>query len=107
MVRFYRATFEHPVENADADGMVVQRYDARFMDRVELRFLRGGERVMAERLESRTPVIITIRNSLRARQITSEWRAMIDGRTYEMKEDPRPTENRRDLEILAETRGAE
>lgn len=107
MVRFYRATFQEPFEDVDADGMVVQGHDERFLERVQLRFLRGGERVMAERLESRTPVIITIRNSMRARQITSEWRAVIDGRTYEMKEDPRPTENQRDLEILAETRGAE
>lgn len=107
MARFYRATFQQPVESRDDDGQIVQGHEDQFIDRVNIRFLRGGERVMAERLESRTPVIIAIRNSLRARQITSEWRALIDGRIYEMKEDPRPTENRRDLEILAETRGAE
>lgn len=107
MIRFYRATFQQPVEDVDDDGQIVQRYDGQFVDRVKLRFLRGGETVMAARLESRTPVIITIRNSARARQVTSEWRVVIDGRIYDIKEDPRPTENRRDLEVLAEARGAQ
>lgn len=70
-----------------------------------MRFLRGGESVMQARIESRNPVIIGIRNSMRSRGVTSEWVAVIDGRTYDIKEDPRPTENRRDLEFLAETRG--
>ena len=107
MIRFYRATFQQPVEDTDADGQVIQRYDDQFEDRVTMRFLRGGESVMSARLESRSPVIIGIRNSSRARLITSEWRVRIDGRVYDMKEDPRPTENRRDLEMLAESRGAE
>lgn len=105
MLRFYRATFQQPFEDRDDDGQIVQRYDDRFEDRVTLRFLRGGETVMASRLQSRSPVIIGIRNSLRARQVTSEWRVVIDGRVYDVKEDPRPTENRRDLEMLAEARG--
>lgn len=107
MSPFYRATFQEPFEDVDADGQIVQRYEDRFQDRVTLRFLRGGETVMAARLESRSPVIIGIRNSARARQVTSEWRVVIDGRIYDIKEDPRPTENRRDLEVLAEARGAQ
>lgn len=104
-MNFYRATFQEPFEDVDADGQVIQRYDARFQDRVTIRFLRGGESVMQARLESRNPVVIAVRNSERARQVTSEWRIVIDGRDYHLKEDPRPTENRRYLEMLAEARG--
>ncbi|UFS66567.1 head-tail adaptor protein [Paracoccus denitrificans] len=104
-MNFYRATFQEPFEDVDADGQVIQRYDARFQDRVTIRFLRGGEGVMQARLESRNPVVIGVRNSERARQVTSEWRVVIDGRAYDVKEDPRPTESRRDLEMLAEARG--
>ena len=104
-MNFYRATFQEPFEADDADGRVIQRYDDRFQDRVTIRFLRGGESVMQARLESRNPVIIGVRNSERARQVTSEWRIVIDGRAYDLKEDPRPTESRRYLEMLAEARG--
>lgn len=105
MSPFYRATFQEPFEDEDADGQVVQRYDDRFQDRVTMRFLRGGESVLAARLESRSPVIIGVRNSARAREVTSEWRAVIDGKTYHVKEDPRETQDRAFLEFLAEARG--
>jgi head-tail adaptor len=105
MLRFYRATFQEPFEDTDADGMAIQRYDTRFQDRVTLKFLRGSETVMQARLESRNPVVIGLRNSERARSITSEWRVIVEGRIYEVREDPHPTDDRRNLEMLAETRG--
>ena len=59
------------------------------------------------RLASRNPVIVTIRNSERARQITSEWQVELRDRTgirktYQIKEDPRPSEASGFLEMLAE-----
>ena len=62
---------------------------------------------MQERLASRNPVIVTIRNSARARQITSEWMVTLRSRSgvvkgYAIKEDPRPTEASGFLEMLAE-----
>ncbi|MCJ8138602.1 phage head closure protein [Falsirhodobacter halotolerans] len=101
-MNFYRATFLEPVEDRDADGQIIQRYDERFHDRVSLRFLRGGENVMEARMQSRNPVIIGMRDSARARRVTSEWRVRIDGRLYDVREEPRPTEDRRNLEMLAE-----
>jgi len=38
--------------------------------------LRGGETVMAARLTGRAPAILTIYNSLQARTITTDWRAV-------------------------------
>ena len=70
-----------------------------------IRFLRGGEDVLASRLEARGPAILTIRNSVNARQITHEWRAR-DTETdeiYQIKERPRLTDDRAFLEMLAET----
>lgn len=101
---FYRATFRNPVSERDEDGQIIQRYDDAFNDRVEIKFLRGTEAVMQARLNSRSPVILTVRNSSQARAVTSEWTVEANGKLYDLKEDPRPTENRRWLEMLAEAR---
>ena len=72
-----------------------------------VKYLRGGEGVMQARMQSRNPVIVTIRNSARARQITSEWRVTLRSRSgvvlvAEVREDPRPSERDGFLEMLAE-----
>lgn len=66
--------------------------------------LRGGEGVLAARLEARAPVIITVRNAHDARQITHEWRARDErtGALYAIREQPRLSEDRGFLEFLAE-----
>ena len=100
-----RATFQRPFEERDADGMLVQRYDAQFTVWTHVRFLKGGETVMQSRMQSKSPVILTVRRSPDTERITSEWRAVIDGRVYEVREDWRPTEDRLFVEMLAEARG--
>lgn len=85
-----RARLFEPVENVDADGMVVQAWELRLTCWSHIRYLRGSEGVMQARMQSKTPAIVTFRDSPDARQITSEWQIEIDGRTFEAKEDPRP-----------------
>jgi head-tail adaptor len=70
-----------------------------------LTFLKGSETVLASRLEGRSPVVITMRSSINARRITHEWRAtnLKTGVVFEIKEQPRPTEDRAYLEMLAES----
>lgn len=97
-----RATFQQPVEGRDADGMIVQRYDDQFTVWCHVRPLRGGEAVMQARLASRSPAILTVRASSDARRITSEWWAVIDGRTYHIREDWRESQDRAWLEMLGE-----
>ncbi|MFV0410292.1 MAG: head-tail adaptor protein, partial [Paracoccus sp. (in: a-proteobacteria)] len=46
--------------------------------------------------------LITVRASNQARRITSEWRAQINGKWFDIKEDPRETQDRAFLEMLAE-----
>ena len=97
-----RAAFYEPFEKRDADGMLVQSWLLRFTLAAHVLYLRGSEAVMQARLRSKSPVVVTVRKSSQARAITSEWRAEIAGKTYDIKEDPRPDQARRLLEMLAE-----
>ena len=98
-----RASFCYPVLATDLDFNQVQAYPEAFSAWVNLRPLRGGESVMQARMQAKNPAIVTFRASRASREVTSEWRVLIDGRTYEVKEDPRETQDRAFLEVLVET----
>jgi head-tail adaptor len=90
----------------DGYGNVVSgEFTPQFEARCALTFLKGSETVLASRLEARSPVIIAMRNSTNARRITHEWRAtdLRTGVIYHIKENPRPTDDRASLEMLAES----
>lgn len=100
--------FQSPVQQRDEDGQLHQGWQTEFEAWAHVRHLRGGESVMQARMASRSPAILTIRNSAAARSVTSEWRAVVRDRTgiervYEMREDPRPSEGSGFLEMLAES----
>ncbi|MTH61440.1 phage head closure protein [Paracoccus litorisediminis] len=97
-----RATFLRPIKDRDADGKVIQSYIPVFEAWANVRWLRGGESVMQSRLASRSPAIVTIRAHVAAREVTSEWRVQIEGRAFEIKEDPRESDDRAFLELLVE-----
>lgn len=100
----HRATFAAPFEAVNADGQIVQRYDPQFTIWAHVRWLRGGESVMQARMQSRSPAILKVRKSPDTDRITSEWRVLVDGRNFDVKEDPRPSDDRGYLEMLAESR---
>ena len=102
-----RAAFAAPFEDTDADGQIVQRYDEQFTVWAGVRWLRGGETVMQARMQSRSPAILKVRKSPDTDRITSEWRVLVDGRNFDVKEDPRPSDDRGYLEMLAEAMGAQ
>ena len=103
----YHAAFSAR-ESVETDmGGTQDEWIEQFVEWAGVKHLRGGESVMQARLASRNPAIITIRNSARARQITSEWMVRLRSRSgivkdYEVKEDPRPAESDGFLEFLAE-----
>ena len=103
----YHAAFSMR-ESVETDmGGTVDDWVHQFNEPANVKHLRGGESVMQARLASRNPVIVTIRNSERARQITSEWQVELRDRTgirktHQIKEDPRPSEASGFLEMLAE-----
>lgn len=103
----HRATFSLR-ETVETDmGGTQDEWVPQFVEWAGVKHLRGGEAVMQARMGSRNPVVVTVRNSERARQITSEWRVTLRSRTgivkeYEVREDPRPGEGDGFLEMLAE-----
>lgn len=97
-----RVTFQQAVTFRDPDGMLIQGWQDRLTLWCHVRYLRGSEAVMQARLVSRAPVILTLRASAAPRAITSEWRAVIGGVIFDLKEDPRPSEDGGFLEMLAE-----
>lgn len=102
----HRLQFEARAEpsNDGYGNTIAGAWTMQFEAHCGLTFLKGSESVIASRLEARSPVVIAIRNSANARAITHEWRA-VDVRTgaiYQIKERPRPTEDRSQMEMLAE-----
>lgn len=100
-----RATLLEPVKELDQDRQPILRYAERGTVWCHVRWLRGGESVMAARLASRSPGIVTVRASSLTRRITSEWKLRIDGSEFDAKEDPRESDDRAFLEALVERIG--
>lgn len=100
-----RVTLLEPVEALDADAKVVQSHQNRGTVWCHVRWLRGGEAVMQARLTAKSPAIVTVRAFSLTRQIDSDWQLRIDGRDYELREDPRESEDRAFLEMLIERVG--
>ena len=103
----HRAEFSLRESIEDDMGGTRAEWVLQFVEWAGVKYLRGTEAVMEARLASRNPMIVTVRNSARARQITSEWQVELRDRTgirktYQIKEDPRPSEASGFLEMLAE-----
>lgn len=97
-----RATLSSPILERDPDGNLLSGWKDEGTVWAHVLPLRGGEEVMQARMQSKAPAIVTVRASSLARQITAEWRVEIDGRSYDVKEPPRETQDRARLEFLAE-----
>lgn len=107
MMLDHRAEFSLRESIEDDMGGTRDEWVLQFAEWVGVKYLRGTEAVMQARLASRNPVIVTIRNSARTRQVTSEWRIVLRSRSgvtfvAEVREDPRPASNDAFLEFLAE-----
>lgn len=75
----YRVHCQRRVARDDGMGNTVAEFATEFTVRAAYRHLRGGETVMASRLENKHPVLITVRSSSETRQINSDWR-LVDAR---------------------------
>lgn len=99
-----RLSFYRRVEQDDGAGNTVSDWVLQFSQQGNRKFLRGGESVMAARLESRQPVILTVRASTQARAVTNDWRVVDrDGTVYNVRENPKESDDRGFLELLAES----
>ncbi len=76
---YYKVHCQKRVEQDDGYGNTVSDFATQFTVRASYRHLRGGETVIASRLENKHPVIITVRSSSQTRQINADWR-LVDAR---------------------------
>ncbi|HWM82949.1 MAG TPA: head-tail adaptor protein [Pseudolabrys sp.] len=70
----YKIHCQKRVQIDDGAGNTVGDFATQFTVRAAYRHLRGGETVIASRLENRHPIIITVRASSQTRQLNSDWR---------------------------------
>lgn len=100
----YLAAFDRPVSLPDGSGGTENGWSEAFRTFAAFMFLRGGETVQAARLTGRQPVVVTIRNSVDAREVTSDWR-MRDVRTgtvYNVR-TAIPSDDRAMIELACES----
>jgi len=99
-----RVALDAPTSADDGHGGVVGAFETRFTVWAEYVRLRGGEAVIASRLEGRRPTVIRVRASADTRTITTDWRAR-DARTGEIfnLRSVEPTSDRRFIDLLAES----
>lgn len=98
-----QAIFERRSNVQDGYGNHIGAWVPAFTRWCSVKALRGGEAVIASRLQGRQPVIVTVRSDPETDQIDPEMRATINGRIYNVRELPRLTEDRLYLEFLCET----
>lgn len=98
-----RVGFERPVSGADGAGGVQDGFQEWYSCRAQYIHLRGGESVMAGRLEGRHPLVMRIRASSTAREITTEWqvRDKRSGKVFNIR-DITPSDDRLWLDVLVE-----
>jgi len=87
-----RVAFDSPTQTPNGQGGTISGWSEQMQVWASYRFLRGGEVVQAARLEGRQPVVVAIRSSTAARQITPEWRMrdLRDGTIYAIRTCPPP-----------------
>lgn len=96
----FRVRFERRA--ADANGDLIGAWRTLFETRARLQNIRGGETVMAERLEGNQPVIITIHWQSAAASLTTADRVVDarSGQIYDIK-NITPDEWRKWVDVLA------
>lgn len=95
--------FDEPTQTQDGSGGTDAGWAEMHACRARFRYLRGGETVMAARLEGRQPVLVSIWNCAAARTITTSglMRDVRTGDVYNVRSIV-PTDDRLSLELLCE-----
>lgn len=71
----FRVDFLSRAPRVDGAGNTEGPYEVRFRRWARITPLKGGEEVMAARLQGTQPAIIRVRSDSNTRQVTSQWRA--------------------------------
>ncbi len=96
--------FEALVPSEDGYGNHVSSYEQRFEERAHFKYLRGGERVIAARLEGVQPVVVTIWRTPDTEAIQTSWRMkdLQTGTIYAIRAKI-PTDDRLYFELTCES----
>lgn len=98
---FEKVAFDERANSSDGYGNEQGDFAEVFQCRAGFTYLRGSEAVIASRLEGRQPIVVRIRASSDAREITPDWQ-MRDLRTGEVYavQSIAQTEDRMFLDVL-------
>lgn len=69
-----RVAFDSIGKTDNAAGTVADAWAEQFIVWARIRFLKGGEPIIAQRLTGVRPVVITVRSSSATRAVDSSWR---------------------------------
>ena len=100
-----KVAFDEPQFFEDGSGGKEAGWVEYYECRANIRYLRGGERVQASRLDGRQPVVISVRNSSQARGIDTNFRVrdLVTGAEYNVRAGAVETTDRKYLEFTAES----
>lgn len=96
-------SFQKRIEESDGSGNTVAEFEEVFREWGAFKFLRGGESVVERRLASKQPAVLTVRRTAKTEGIAPDWRVVSGGRSFLIKEPPRPSSDRLFLEVLVES----
>lgn len=100
-----RVAFFSPVETLRSPtGGSKAGWNEEFSAWASVRFLRGGEQVMASRMQGKRPAIITVRKRSEVEQVSLDWTVQFDGLTYQVRELPKPVDGTALVELLVEAK---
>lgn len=99
----HRITFQKATLVDDGYGGSIQTWVDQGTVFAKFQYLKGGEEVMAARLQAKQPAIITVRSDSMTRQADPSWRLRdAGGALWNIRAITDPTGRRAWLEILAE-----
>lgn len=104
---YHRVAFDVRVDAEDGAGNTQGDWEEQFSRRAAFTHLRGGESVMASRLEGKHIQVIRVRACAQTRQVTTDWQVR-DVRTavaYNIR-DVTPDSSRLWIDFLVESGGA-
>lgn len=104
-----RIAFDLRAKIEDGSGNSRGEWEQQFILWARVTPLRGGEAVVAERLEGSQPVVIRVRFSKQSSRIDANWRArdVRTSRTYNITAAANMDEKQQFIDILAVAGGAD
>jgi SPP1 family predicted phage head-tail adaptor len=99
-----RVAFDAETTGDDGYGNTVTGWAEQFVVAAQIRYLRGSEPVIAERLQGVQPVVVTVRDSTQTRAINAGWRAREarTGTVFNIRSVTPSDGNRAWIDMLAE-----